>query len=890
MLAAVADLARRLRDHFRWDRLEREMEAEIRFHLQMRAEENADRGLDPDDAMRAARYAFGNRTRIEEACREAQGRLLVESLVQDIRFGARTFVKNPLFSFVAVATLALGIGANTAIFSVVDATLLRPLPYADANRLVVLWETFASDTSAHMVSPANFQAWREQSSTFEKVAAFRDTTMALTGAGDPVEVAVERATDNFFATLGVEAALGRAFLPEDSSQSAPRVAVISHALWQRRFGGDPAVVGRTIDLDGQPTVLVGILPESFRWSVALRPGAWAGVSAPPEVWVPFDRRISVLSPRGRSLSVVARLAPAASLETGREEMAAIAAGLAEQYPEFNARAGVRVTPLREHFVGDVRPAMLVLLAAVALVLLLACANVASLMLARAAARRREIAVRTSLGASRGRVVRQLLTESIMLALAGGALGLVVARVALDLLVAVGPVRLFSTADVGLDASVLAFTLVVSFVTALLFGAAPALEASNVDPQEALRAAGRGIAGTPKGRRVRAVLVAAEIAIALVLLVGAGLLDRSFVALRAIDPGFDAANVLTFKIKLPVERYSTDEELVAFFRQTAARIAALPGVRAVGEVQYLPFAGPGASTSMSIEGRPPDPHGFEPSTDVLVVDDGYFRAMNIPIVAGRGFAPEEVAAPRHVAVVNETLARRYFAGEDPIGRRLTVDMADEPEPVVVVGVVEDVKFQTLTDEAPPTVYLGHAELPYEFMTLVVRGDGDPSALVPAIRREVLSLDADRPIADVRTLDELLATASAESRFNALLLSVFGVVALLLAGVGIYGLMAYSVTQRAHEIGLRMALGARARDVVALVLKQGMSITLAGLTTGLAISYALTRLGESLLYSVSPTDPTTYATIVGLLGGVALLANVVPSWRATKIEPRGALGGE
>jgi putative ABC transport system permease protein len=884
------ELYGRVTDAFRWERHERDMDEEMKFHIRMRTQDNIDRGLAPDEARRAAERRFGNLTRIRESCRDAQGRLVLETLLQDVRFGARMLAKSPLFTAVAVFTLALGIGANTAIFSVVNAVLLRSLPYEEPERLVVVWERFAFSASPrNMVSPANFLDWKEQAASFEQLAAFRDAQMNLTGVGEPEEVAVQRATAELFTTLGVSPVLGRTFAPEDAEPSAPPVAVLSHGLWQRRFGGNPDLVGRTINLDGNSVTVVGVLAPNFRWSVQVMSGA-SIASRPAEVWIPFPTGLTGLHPRGRSLSVVARLKQGVTLEQARAEMNAIAARLEQQYPEFNTGAGINMLPLREQLVGDVRPALLVLLAAVAFVLLIACANVANLMLARAAARQREIAIRTALGAARLRIVRQLLTESMLLAALGGAVGLLLAYATLEVLVAVSPANLLAGREVGLDAIVLGFTLVVSLATAVLFGMAPALEASRVNPQDSLQSANKGAAGTPRSRRVRNTFVAAEVAIALVLLVGAGLLVKSLLLLRAVDPGFDPDNVLTARVQLPDAKYPEDAQIVAFFTQAVDRVESLPGVRAAGAVQYLPFAGPGASTVFTVEGRPAPPPGEPLLTDVLVVDDSYFRAMNIPVVAGRSFSAQEVTEARHVAVINETLARRYFSGVDPIGKRVTVEMALDPVPTEIVGVVKDVKFQALTEEAPPTVYVGHAELPYSFMTLVVRTQGDPSSLAPAVRREIYAIDKDQPVGDVRTLEAWLASSIAQSRFNTQLLSVFAAVALLLAAVGIYGVMAYSVTQRTHEIGIRMALGARARDVLALVIRQGMAVTLVGIAIGLAVAFVLARAVSSLLYGVSATDPFTYVAIPVLFTGVALVANLVPAWKATQVDPSAALRSE
>ncbi|HST53136.1 MAG TPA: ABC transporter permease [Pyrinomonadaceae bacterium] len=808
----------------------------------------------------------------------------MNGLLQDLRFGFRMLLKSPGFTAVAVLALALGVAANTAIFSVVNAVLIRPLPYKDPSRLAMVWEyNRTRNQHQNFISPANFIDWKEQSDVFEDAAAYSDWHVNLTGGGEPVEVPIQYATPNLFGVLGVRPILGRDFTADDARPDSPDVVVLSYGLWQRRFGGDTKIVGQSVTLNGTSAEVVGVMPAGFQWFV--RKGSLSG--KPPELWSPFGFGEQQRQRRGRYMAAVARLKPGVTVEQAQGEMNQIAARLEEQYPDFNKGWGVEVTPLREQFAGQIRPALWVLLAAVGFLLLIACANVANLLLARASARRREIAIRAALGASRWRVVRQLLTESLLLALAGGGLGLLLASWGVGLLAALSPRDLIDIGAVKLDLPVLSFTLLITLLTAVVFGVAPALEAASPGAGESLKEGARGSTGGRRSRRLRAAFVVAEIALALVLLVGAGLTVKSFMRLESVSPGFDAEHLLTMRVELPSTKYREDPRVIQFYREATERIGALPGVEAVGAVSFLPFTGPGAATGFTITGHPAPKAGEGPVTEVRVVDAGYFNAMRIPLERGRAFNAEEVTAERHVAVVSESLAQKYFPGEDPIGQRIVVAMKQNPEPTEIVGVVPDVKLQTLDDEPKPTVYWPQPELTTNFMTLVVRTKGDPLSLVAAARKEIQAMDAEQPVADVRTMNQLLAESVGRARFSALLLAVFACVALVLAVVGLYGVMSYAVAQRTHEIGIRVALGAQGRDVLGLVVGQGLLLAAVGLALGLAGALALTRLMRSLLYEVSTTDPATYVGISALLLLVALLACLIPARRATKIDPIVAL---
>jgi putative ABC transport system permease protein len=809
---------------------------------------------------------------------------LMETLRQDMRYGFRTLRKRPGFTVVAVIALALGIGANTAIFSVVNELLLSPLPYANAEQLVMVWEhNRPRDVHQNVVSTANFLDWREQSQSFADMAAFYDARFNLTGSGEPFEIPAQVATENIFSLLGVEPILGRNFTREDVAPDAPSVVILGYGLWQSRFGADPSIVGKTITLNGSSATVVGVLPAGFQWFI--KKGSLT--DKPAELWTPFIFTEQHRVRRGRFISSVARLKPGVSPAQAQAEMTTIGARLEQQYPALNTGWGVEVVPLREQFVGDVRPALWILLGAVGFVLLIACANVANLLLARAAARHREIAVRTALGASRLRIIRQLLTESVLLSVLGGALGLMLAWWGIGALAALSPSDLINLENVSLNLSVLSFTLLVSLLTGIIFGLVPAFEATKLNLTESLKEGDKGASGNARTRRLRNAFVIAEMALALVLLTSAGLLIRSFMRLQTVNPGFEADRLLTMRVVLPGRKYREEYQRVGFFKQAVERINRLPGVESAGAVSFLPFAGIGAATGFTVEGRPEPEAGQRPTTDVRVTDAGYFRAMNIPLISGRVFTEQEATEKRNVAVINDAMARKHFAGEDPLGKRVTVRMGENPAPTMIVGVVGDVKHRSLDQEVKPMVYWPHPELAYTTMTIVVRTQGEPLGLAAAAQREIQAIDAEQPVSDIRTMEQLLAASVARARFNTLLLGIFAALALVLAAVGIYGVMAYSVTQRTREIGIRIALGARGADVLKMIIGQGMTLALIGVCLGLVASFALTRLMSSLLFGVSATDPLTFTGVSLLLAAVALLACYIPARRATKVDPMVAL---
>ncbi len=808
----------------------------------------------------------------------------MESLRQDLRYALRACVRAPGFTTVAVLALALGIGANTAIFSIVNAVLIERLPYSDPDRILVLWETNARRPGQpNVVAPANFIRWNERAAAFESMAAFAETRMNLTGDAVPEEVVAQNVTAGYFSVLGVSALIGRVFTAEESADPETSSVVLSYDLWQRRFASDPAVVGRTIRLNTRLRTVVGVMPPDVR--LFLKAGSLVG--KPVDVWVPYVLPPEARQPRGRYLSVIARLKPGVSLDQARAQMTSLAASLTQELPDFDTGWGVKVVPLRDELSGGIKPALLVMSGAVAFVLLIACANVANLLLARGAARQREIAIRSALGAARSRVVRQLLTESLVLGLLGGAAGLLVASWSLIALIALSPVDLTGLGHVTISYPVLAFTAAVSILTAAICGFAPAIAGSRTDVQDALKNGVRQLGSGPRQATLRHAFVVAEIALAVVLLVGAGLMLRSFEALRRVNPGFDARNVLTMRVQLPPARYQDDGQRTRFFNDLTARVSAIPGVRSAGVVSFLPLAGLGAVTDFTIEGEPPAPPGQEHTTAVTVCDNGYFRAMNVPLRRGRLFTEREMRERSNVVVVSEAFVRQYFANGDPLGKRVTIAMTDPDVPTTIVGVVGDTKAVDLVAPPRPTAYWPHPQLAYSGMTLTVRTDTDPLAFVGAVQREIASIDKDQPVSDVRTMTQWVARSLGEARFSSTLLALFAGLALLLAAIGIYSVMSYAVSQRTSEIGIRVALGADQRDIVALIVGNGIRLAAVGLAIGVGLAAVLNRAITALLYRTTGTDPLAFATAIAVLGAVAMTASYLPARRASRVAPSEAL---
>ncbi|HEV8203889.1 MAG TPA: ABC transporter permease [Pyrinomonadaceae bacterium] len=805
----------------------------------------------------------------------------MSTLLSDIRFGLRMLLKSPVVTVVALVALTLGIGANTAIFSVVNGVLLRTFPYHEAERLVLVWEK-SPRNDQNVINLGNFSDWKEQNQVFTDMAVFFNRSFNLTGDGEPEEVTGQYGTTNLFSVLGSNPVLGRTFTDDDGRDGQPRVIVISYGLWQRRYGGDPNIVGRQISVNERPTTIIGVMPATFGWHI--QTGTQA--SKPADIWIPLQVDNELRQRRGRFAKSVARLKPGVSVDQAKQEMATIGTRLSQQYPEFNTNWSVNVVPLRLQVTGAVRRPLFILLGAVAFVLLIACANVANLLLARASSRRKEIAVRAGLGATRRRIARQLLTESVMLSLAGGTLGVLVAWWGTKALVALSPPALIDLKNVTVSLPVLAFTLGLSLLTGIVFGLAPALEATRFDLHGSLKEGGKNIGGSSGGQRVRNLFVVTQVALALVLLVGAGLLLKSFNRLRSVDTGFNANNVLAVRLSLLPGKYDTDQKTIDFYKRAVEQMKALPGVEAVGAINTPPFTGLYSGTNVDVDGQKLPP-GQELGTGVCVTDAGYFQTMQIPLKLGRLYTEQEATEMRHVVVVNEAFVKKNLGGQNPLGHRVTIYMKDDNQPSEIIGVVADHKHLGLDVPVEPVAYWPHPELAYSGMTLMLRTRGNAGAVAPAARNVIHNLDPQQPIGEVNTMEALLSTSVARARFSASLLTVFSVLALVMAAVGIYGVMSYTVLQRTHEIGIRMALGAQRLDVLKLMVKKGVVLGVAGVVVGLIASFALTRLIATLLFDVTATDTATFVIVSAGLFLVTLFACYVPARRATKVDPLKAL---
>ncbi|HKS29437.1 MAG TPA: ABC transporter permease, partial [Pyrinomonadaceae bacterium] len=852
---------------------DRELAEELESHLQMHIDDNVRAGMTPQEARRQALIKLGGMAQTQEEYRRRRSVPVIENLWQDLRFGARGLVKQPAFTLVALLTLALGIGANTALFSVINAVLLRPLPYPNSRQLVTIKRVDPRGSNVEgLISYPNFKDYREQARSLQYVAAYSDSYAWLGGNDVPERIEGVYASADLFPALGVNAALGRTFTAEEDEQGAPLVAVISHGLWQRRFGSDPSIIGREMLLDGDKTKIVGVMPGGFSFP--------AGQEA-QDFWVPLGSSgygETLKNRRANNHLVVAALKPDITLQQAQAELEAVNNRLSSLYPEANGGLGIRVTDLQTDVVGNVRPALLVLLVSVAFVLLIACVNVANLLLARAATRGREMALRMALGASRGRLVQQVLTESFLLSCAGGAIGLFVAFWLLPMLIAINPGNIPRVAEINMDARVLAFAFGISILTGVLFGLVPALKVSGVDLNEALKEGGRGSTGGLGRSRVRSLLVISEVALSLVLLVGAGLLIRSFVALLATPPGYDPSRVMTASIEVSRSDYPEPE---LFFHEVTERVKALPGVEAAGVTSLLPLSPSDTSVEFKIDGRVEPQPGAVPVARPLSVNPDYFRVMRVTIKKGRGLTPQDTKQSARVVLVNEELARRYFAGEDPMGKRLILYHTyakSEPLPYEVVGVVSDIRHRGLNVPASPEFYVSYMQMPPPRMTLVVRSaTPDTASLTASVQGAIREVDKGARVWDFRHMDERLSDSVAPQRLNTMLLGLLSLVALVLSATGILGVMSYTVAERTHEIGIRMALGAQKADILRLVVGKGMFLTLCGVCVGSVAALALTRLMEGLLFGVSATDPVTFIGIGSLLFAVAFVACYVPARR-------------
>jgi predicted permease len=814
----------------------------------------------------------------------------MEMLLQDLRYGLRTLWRNPGFTAVAVIVLALGISVNSAIFSVVNGVLLKPLNIKDPQRLVFLYEnrTQFKDSNS-TVAPSNFIAWRERSHLFEGMAAFAGQNLNFTGSGLPEQLSGATVSANFFSLLSIKPSLGRDFLPGEDEAGNSMVVILSHGLWQRDFNSDPNVIDRQITLNGNAYKIIGVMPQGFDFP------------ANAEFWTPLvisDGTVGGMG--GRIFNVMARLKTEATIGQATAEMNSIAEGLAAENPGFNAGWGVGITPIHESVVKNVRWTLLVLWGAVGFVLLIACANVANLLLTRASARRREIAIRVAMGASRLRIIRQLLTESVLLALIGGALGLLLAVWGVDALVALGPNSIPRVNEIGIDRWVLGYTLAISLLTGVLFGLVPALEVSKPNLNELLK---EGVRSSPAsfGRDpVRSLLVVAEVALSLVLLICSGLMIRSFIHLQNVNPGFEPRNVVTMQLNLPETKYGDNQQVTTFYDQVFERIRRLPGVVHTGATHALPWSGNNSARYFYAEGQPLPPPGREDDYNInyRVVSPDYFDAMGIAILKGRDFVNADRLESDPVVVVNQMLAKRLWLDDDPLGKRIRQYRSDREDAWFrVVGVVGDVRHYWLGDNTQPEIYFSYTQVPLlqsstierhrRFMQIVIRTSSDPLSIVEGVRKEVAELDSELPLYNIRTMEERLGFSLMAPRFNTTLMGIFAVVALLLAAVGLYGVMSYAVVQRTHEIGIRMALGASRRDVLVFILRQGMTLVLVGVSVGLIAASLLTYMISTLLYEVSPTDPATFIGVSLLLIVVAFFACYIPARRATRVEPLVAL---
>lgn len=857
------------------------LDTEIRFHIDQQIAENIAAGMNPQEARYAAMRTFGNPMVLKEQTRDTWGWVWLEQIAQDLRYGARMLARNPGFTLVAVTSLALGVAVNSVVFSVVNTVLLRPLPYPDADRLaLVKYRTVQPRSGSFELTPAAYLELRRATKSFERIAAFTASDFNLSGIGEPERLSGQIISPSLFSVLKVSPVIGRGFVDGDEKDGAPRVAVLSYGLWQRRYGGEANVIGQTVTLDHTDYDVVGVAPPEFDFP---RKGT--------DVWVPKVFAANELHDRNSYyLNVIARLKAGVSLNYAQSELHVFAHNWAQSYPE-NRNLELTLRPLRETVVENFQQALVVLQVAVAFVLLIACANVANLLLARSAVRKKEIASRAVLGASARRLIRQLLTESVVLALSGGALGLVLAVLGIRILKLMNPGTIPRLDEVSVDSSVLAFTFGISCLAGLAFGFVPALWLARPDLQHALKEAGSSSVGA-RGRRMLGVIVVGEMALSLALMVGAGLLIRSFLRLQDVSLGFTPERLLTLEVSLPEDEAQDSTRVANFFRGVIERVQALPGVQVAGAGTALPVMELGIRSSLSIEGQTDPAPGQPPRlANNRVVSPGYFRALGIPLIEGRLLSTQDSAQTLPVVVINRAMAKRYWGDEDPIGKRFRLHASDAPPPwLTIVGVVGDIHQGGLDTAPVPELYTPFTQDYFPFVApsvLFVRTHGDPQNLIAAVRDEIGAVDKSIPIFEIQTMEDVLAHWLAPRRFNLLLMSVFAGVALALASVGIYGVMSYSVSQRTRELGVRVALGAQRRDLLALVVRQGLVLAVIGVGIGLIVSFSVTRWLATLLFGISATDPFTLATVASLFTLVAFVACYFPARRAMKVDPIVAL---
>jgi len=808
----------------------------------------------------------------------------MDTLLQDIRYGARMLLKSPGFTAVAVCSLALGIGANTAVFSVINAVLLKTLPYHEPQSIVLVWgEDKAASNSRGQVSATDVADWRARNHVFEEITAFGSVRPSMTGSGEPQRVPGAQVGDGYFTVMHAKPLLGRVFTLEEQQDGQDYVVILGYGLWQRQFAGDPNVIGKTLMLSGRPHTVVGVMPADFESLPT------SLIDAPAELYRPVAEPPNEKERASRHLRAIARLKPGVTLEQAQAEMDLIARQLAQEHPATNAGGGIHLVSLREDLIGRIRPALLMLFGAVGFVLLIACANVGNLLLARSAARNKEIAIRAALGAGRNRLVRQFMTESLLLSIAGGGLGVLAALWGTTLIESASANVLPMLGHIEIDTSVLVFTALMSVLTGILFGIIPAWRASRPDLNETLSDGGRHSGAASTRSPLRSVLVVSEVALALVLLICAGLLIKSVMRLRDVDPGFKPDHIVTMNVWLPSAKYPKAPDWNSFFHRMIEQIEAMPGVEAAAVTSVLPVSDNFDRRMIEVEGQPKGP-GENPDIDNYMITPDYLRVMSISLRQGRALTAQDTENAPLAVLVSETMARKLWPGADPIGQRVRFYNSDPAELRpwrTVVGVVRDVRQYGLDTVAPMAMYETIAQFPTSAMTLVVRTTSDPSSMVGSIRREILALDKDQAVFNIATMEQLLSDSISLRRFSMFLLGLFASLALILAAIGIYGVIAQSVSQRTHEIGIRMALGAQARDVLKLVVRQGMSLTVVGIVIGLAGAFALTRLLANLLFGVGATDPTTFLWIPLFLASVSFLACYIPARRAAKLNPLTAL---
>jgi putative ABC transport system permease protein len=869
------------RNLFHKDRVDQEFTEEIQAYLDMSIEAKIRQGLAPREARRNALVELGGVEQVQEKVREIRMGQFIETAWRDVRTGVRALVHSRVFTAVTVLSLALGIGANTAIFSVVNGLLLRPLPYPESERIVDVWHTPPQQSFPGLdrfsVSPANYLDWKAQSRVFEQMAVYGYAGLSLSTSNDPLPLIGATVSSDFFSVLHSNAMQGRTFTPDEEQPGRDQVVVIGHGLWQRAFGANPNIIGQTVTLNSRSFTVVGIMPAGFEFP--READLWV-----PLAWDDKERQTRSI----HDYLVIARLKQNISLAQAQAEMSTISSRLEQQYPEADKGWGAVVIPIREDLVGDIRTALLVLFFAVGFVLLIACANVANLMLARGANRQKEMAVRIALGAGRSRLVRQLLTESVLLAVTGGVLGLLLAVWGSRMLVRLG--SLPNSSDVGIDIWALGFTLLVSFAAGIVIGIVPALQFTRASLSETLKQGSGRTGGSPIKQHTRKALVISEVALSLVLLIGAGLMIRSFWKLQNVDPGFDTSNALTMSVMLTPIRYSEPHQQLAFFDRAIEQIRAVPGVVSVGATTTIPLAGGGSTQPFSVEGRPTGAIAEQPMAQTRYISPDYFRAIGIPLRQGRVFSDQDRDNSVPVVIISEAMARRFWPGENPIGKRLTPSFHLEQGAREIVGIVGDVKTSGLDVDASAMMYLPFKQSPRPFISFVVRTASNPESLIQPVSKAIYSIDKEQALTDVQTMEQVLLKSLSGRRFNMTLLLAFAGVALVLAAVGVYGVMNYTVTLRRRELGIRMALGAEATDVLRLVLGQGLTLTLIGVAAGLISAYALTRLMASLLYGVTATDYLTFASVSAVLIAVGLAASYVPARRATKVNPTIALRTE